>query len=111
LEAFQDETDANQACNKLIKAYEKGIKKLSKTFTPSRRNNPIKPWVTPALLCSINTKNKLYAKYIRNKILLNENKYKMYRNMLCNVLRDAKRLYYKRAFQDSKGDGKKHGSI
>ena len=78
-----------------------------KTFKPKRRKNPIKPWISPAVLWSINKKTKLYQKYQHKRSLVNENKYKKYRNVLTNVLRDAKRLYFERKFAESKNDGKK----
>ena len=53
---FQIHQDANSACDQLIEAYQSGLSKFSKQFKPSRRKTPIKPWVTPAILCSINRK-------------------------------------------------------
>ena len=91
----------------MTNAYKDGILKFSKTFKPKRRKNPIKPWISPAILCSINKKTKLYQKYQHKRSLVNENKYKKYRNVLTNVLRDAKRLYFERKFAESKNDGKK----
>ena len=56
---FSELTDPNQACNEIISVYTEGIQKFSKTFTPSRRKTPQKPWITPGLLSCINRKNKL----------------------------------------------------
>ena len=63
LQHFQNNTDANVACKQLTAAHEEGIKLFSKTFTPSRTQTAIKPWITPGLLCSINMKNKMYRKF------------------------------------------------
>ena len=38
--------------------------------------------------------------------MLNENEYKRYRNLLASVLREAKRLHFKKLFNDSRGNGK-----
>ena len=106
LQNFQNNIDPNIACNQLIQAYEDGIEKYSKTYKPCRRKTPIKPWITPGLLCSINMKNKLYKKALRNKNIANENKYKQYRNMLINIIRDAKKQYISNALEENKNDGK-----
>ena len=106
LEHFQKNRDANVACKELIQAYSDGIKLFSKSFTPCRRKTPIKPWVTPGLLCSINTKNKLYKKLLRNANITNETNYKRYRNILVYLIRDAKKKYIRESLEGSKNDSK-----
>jgi len=106
LELFHENNDANVACNQLIKAYVDGIKLFSKSYTPCRRKTPIKPWITPGLLCSINTKNKLYKKLLRNASIANENSYKRYRNILVYLIRDAKKSYIKQSLEESRNDSK-----
>ena len=103
---FQNNTDANVACDQLIKAYEDGIKHFSKTYKPSRRKTPMKPWITPGLLCSINMKNKLYKKVLKNMNISNERKYKKYRNVLVNLIREAKKIYIQKSLEDNKNDSK-----
>lgn len=107
LRSFQLITNPNEACTELTGAYVDGIKLLSKTIKYSRRKSPLKPWITPSVLCSINRKTKLYKKFILKKTPESENKYKRYRNILTHVLRDAKRLYYCSHFQLNKNNGKK----
>ena len=97
LKRFQNNTDANVACNQIVQAYEDGINKFSKTYIPSRRKTPIKPWITAGLLCSINMKNKLYKKFLRSMSTANENKYKTYRNILTNLMKDAKKAYIQKS--------------
>ena len=106
LQNFFTITDPNEACEKLINAYEEGINKFSKSFKPCRRKTPLKPWITPNILCSINYKNKLYKRFVRNRNLQNEQKYKEYRNTLTKVIRESKRLYFLKVFEDSKKDSK-----
>ena len=91
----------------LIQAYTDGIAKFSKTFRPSRRNTPFKPWISPSILCCINRKNKLYKKCISKPTNQRETRYKQYRNILTGIIRDAKKSYFEKAFEDSKHDGKK----
>lgn len=108
LRNFQSITDPHEACENLIQAYENGIAELSRKFKYSRRNTPFKPWITPAILCCINRKNKLYKKFVNKRTIHNETKYKQYRNILTGIIRDAKRIYFKKAFEECKGDGKKN---
>ena len=103
---FQSISDPNVACDVLLRTFEEGIDKFSKTYLPSRRKTPMKPWLSSSILCSINHKNRLYKKFIRSPSLLNENNYKHYRNMLTNIIREAKRLYFQKSFSDNIGNGK-----
>ena len=62
LQNYQMITDPNEACNILTQSYMDGIAKFSKLFKYSRRSTPLKPWITPGILCCINRKSKLYKK-------------------------------------------------
>ena len=73
LQNFDENIDANVACDQLITTYMDGINIFSKTYKQSRRKTPIKPWITPGILCSINTKNKLYKKLVCNKTEFKKN--------------------------------------
>ena len=107
LQNFQKHIDANEACNELLQCYIDGIDKYSKTKRSSTRTTAVKPWVSPALLCSINKKNKLYKKLLKNPSDKNEKSYKQFRNTLTKIMREAKRMYYEKSFMDSKDDSKK----
>ena len=104
---FQRNTDANVASEQLVKAYKDGINAFSKTYKPSRRKSSIKPWITVGILSAINTKTKLYNKFIRRRNAQNENKYKNYRNILVQLIRNAKTLYFKGMLEENKQNGKK----
>ena len=106
LDNFQSITDPNQACDVLLNTFIEGIHKFSKTVRPCRRKIPLKPWISPGILCSINRKNKLYKKYISRNNEIYKNEYQRYRNVLTRVLREAKRLYFQKSFEASKGNGK-----
>jgi len=106
LHNFQNHTDANEACNELIQSYMEGIGKYSKIVKSSSRKTAVKPWITPALLCSINHKNKLYKKLLKCPNVKNANNYKQYINILTNLLRDAKRLFYEKSFEENKNDSR-----
>ena len=83
-----------------------GIAKCSKVVKSSSRKTPMKPWVTPGLLCSINNKNRLYRKSLLSSGIENEIKYKKYRNMLTNILRDSKRAYHQKCFEEKQNDSR-----
>ena len=110
LQNYQMITDPNEACNILTQSYMDGIAKFSKLFKYSRRSTPLKPWITPGILCCINRKSKSYKKMLKNSSVENEIKYKQYRNILTNVLRDAKKFYFQKSFEENKYNGKKHGN-
>ena len=107
LQDFDNNTDANTACDALTEAYADGIQQCSKSSKNSRRKTPMKPWISPGILCCINRKNKLYKNFIKNSSIQNETKYKQYKNILTNMIRDAKKRYFERSFEEHKSDGKK----
>ena len=64
-----------------------------------------KPWMTKAILKSVNKKHKLYSKLkTANFQQKYEEEYKRYRNVLTAVLRNAKRQYYSNLFFTNKND-------
>ena len=80
-----------------------------KTITIGRKKNaPRKPWVTPSIVKSIRKKHKLYSAYrTSNFDEVHAKKYKKYRNILGTVLKNAKRMYYSKLFDDNKNDSGK----
>ena len=107
LQNFQKHKNANEACCELIGCYMEGIDKYSKNIQTSSRNMALKPWVTPALLCSINKKNKLYKKFLRHPNVENSKRYRQFRNILTKLTRESKRLYYEKSFEETKNNSKK----
>ena len=81
--------DAYKRCFPL-KTKQVGLKRLQK------------PWLTPAILKSIKTKSnyfKLYKLGLISKQVNNQ-----YRNKLTTIIRQAKELYYRRAFENCRND-------
>ena len=68
----------------------------------------LKPWFTPALLKSIQTKNKIFKRLPKNSenLVLTE-KYKAYQNALNRLLRLAKRNYNHSILNEHKGNSQK----
>lgn len=86
-------TDPNEACEKIILAYSSGISRYSFTYIPSRKNTPIKPWITPGILSSINRKNELFILKSNSPSSSNINEYRRYRNVLVGVMRESKKAF------------------
>ena len=51
-----------------------------------------KPWITPGIQCSIKVKNKLFSQG-------DADKYRYYRNKICQLIRISKKLYYNHYFE------------
>ena len=64
-----------------------------KTIKISNHKTPRKLWVTPGILKSIRTKDKLYKKYITKPTSENKINNTTFRNLLNNFLRTSKKLY------------------
>ena len=77
------------------------IKSFKNKYSQAR-----KPWVTPGILKSINTRDILQKKYLRSRTpALKQQKhtsYKKYKNLLLKVMRKSKNEYYKTYFNDHK---------
>lgn len=72
-----------------------------------KRNIPKKPWVTKGLIKSIQTKDKLYKKYINKPTPNNKLKYTKYRNHLNQLLRYSKKNYISSEIEMHKHNMKK----
>ena len=70
-----------------------------------------KPWLTSALKQSIRKKNRLYAKFKRIQCSYNECHYKMYRNQLSSLLKNAEKTYYADLPESNKSNLKKTWNI
>jgi len=81
------------------------IKKLSK----AKHILSHKPWITPCLLQSIKTKNKLYRALVRSGFSSQKAhaKYKKYRNKVTHLLEMSKRNYYQSQFLSCRNDSGK----
>ena len=77
------------------------IKAFKQKYTQAR-----KPWITPGILKSINTRDQLQKKYLRSRTpALKQEKhktFKKYKNLLLKIMRQSKSEYYKKFFNDHK---------
>ena len=106
LQNFEQESCPDAMANKLINTYNKGITHFSYIKHNSRKHTPRMPWISPAILHSISHKNKLFKDKLRQPSLENITKYNKYKNTLTNIIRLAKKNYYKREFDKNSGNTK-----
>ena len=107
LAGFETVRDPETACDKLIHAYTSGIKKYSFQHTPNRKNSPIKPWISPSILASIDNRCRLFKAKQLVPSQENKNKYMNYRNILNTVIRNAKQHYIQNQLEASKHDARR----
>ena len=62
------------------------------------------PWITKGLQNACKKKNTLYRDFIRHRTKDAENKYKVYKNKLINIIRISKKEYYKKILDDNKNN-------
>ena len=102
------------SANKLFDNFISIFTEVVNLFAPKRnatrkeKKLKLKPWLTPGLLKSIQTKNKMFKrlhKYSDN--LVSSEKYKAYRNALNQLLRLAKQNYYHSVLSEHKGNSQK----
>ena len=68
----------------------------------------VKPWMTPAILQSINQKNKLFGEKLKDPSAYNVTKYNSFRNCLNKTIFNAKKLYYKEELSRHQHNPKKN---
>ena len=59
-----------------------------------RSGNRPKPWLTKGLINACRKKNSLYILFLRTKLQADEQKYKIYKNKLTKIMRNAEKSYY-----------------
>ena len=97
LNTFHEIRDPEHACEMLSSTIQTEVEFLSFTST-HRKTSPIQPWVTSAILRSINTRNKLLKQFLKQRNSENELKFKRYRNVLRLTMRHAKTRYFQNQF-------------
>ena len=78
-----------------------------KKYKCNNRKDPKFPWISKGLLKSINTKNKLYKKYVMKPCEKSKNRFKKYRNKLNALIKKSKKDYYDGRFNTFKNDMRK----
>ena len=101
------ETDPELIAAQIIAAYQEGLAEFSFAKPQNRKTSPRKPWITPAILASINRKNELFYLKLKKPTQENIANYSTYRNILKMVLKSAKQQYYAKEFRKNHGNSKK----
>ena len=107
LQKFSQVTDPNTASNMLIDAYSSGIRMFSTKVKCTRKSKAIKPWITPAILTSINRRVFLYKEKNKNPTIENKLAYNRHRNYLNIIIKVAKKTYFQNQFKENKSNSKK----
>ena len=107
LENILQENDPDLIAERIIKAYHDGIEKYSYKQSNNRKVSPRKPWISPAILASINRKNDLYRAKLKHPCQDNNERYHTYRNILKTVLKKAKKMFYENKFNENRNNPKK----
>ena len=107
LNAYEEIEDPEIACSTLISAYQSGIQKFSITITHTRKTAALKPWITPAILASINRRHQLFLEKTKTPSADLKRKYNSYRNILNDILRLAKKKYIQDQLEMHKSNSKK----
>ena len=107
LHNFCEITDPDDAAHCLVTAYTSGIDIFSYNKRCTRKNKAIKPWISSAILTSLNRRNVLFK--ARNKNPTTENKiaYIRHRNCLNEIIREAKKMYFQQQLIINKSNSKK----
>ena len=100
LNNFYQVQDAEQAFSMLQDALTDEINQFS-IKKPSRKTVPIQPWISYDLLSRINRKNELYKKYMLAPTHENHLIFKRHRNELTFLIREAKKAYFDRKFEET----------
>ena len=106
--------------NSIDEAYDLFLQKYTDAINESmpvrnvkfnRKKHKICPWITSGIIKSINTKNKLYQQYQKTKEAnakaMRMSNYKNYRNYLNKIIRQAKKVYMEKIFNNSIFDSKR----
>ena len=107
LRNFETITDPDIASETFVNAYISGIEKFSVKHKANRKVMALKPWVTPAILSSINRRNKLFVKKQKHPSQENIEEYSKYRNVLNAIIRGAKKMYIQQELNANKNNSKK----
>ncbi len=104
-----EDADANECYNKFVntltKLYDECIP--VRKYKCKNKTEPRCPWISRGLLKSINTKNKLYKKYMQKPSEERFNAFKRYRNKLNTLIRKSKKEYYNKRFESVKNNLRK----
>lgn len=107
IDDMKDSEDPNVIASNMTSILNKGVNRFSTDRKGSRRKCPHKPYITNIILDQINTKNKLYKKFLSNPSPENETIYKDFKNNLTYIIRKAHKDYVQKQLDNHKEEPKK----
>ena len=108
---FDSHVDVNTAAAHFMDTIADNMNKFFPSKRYLRKTTPKNPWMTNGILVSINVKNKLYTTYLHERTSESQQRFKRYRNVLIDAIREAKKNYYQKSLTKCKGDGKETWKI
>ena len=111
-----DLTDHNwdnvRQCESANDAYDSFINTVQECFdincplrkTKAKHTFINKPWLTKGLVNACKKQKTLYKRFLKNKTIENESKYKVYKNKLTSVKRFCEKVYYSSLIENNKND-------
>lgn len=101
--------NANDAATTLVNILHELIDSNSKTIKITKRNKPIKPWITSGVIKSIRKRDRLH-KLLKSSPDEDEEeairKYKIYRNICNNIIKNLKTKYFEQKLKTHAKDTK-----
>nr|CAH7721011.1 unnamed protein product [Callosobruchus chinensis] len=95
--------DVNIATSNFVQKLQFFIQKNTQTVRKTRRKDPLKPWITKAILRCINKKNQLYQEHLKQPQNIDmKNSYVDYKNQLEKDIKKAKKSYTKTLIDKNK---------
>ena len=106
-EEVYSQEDANLCYNAFLHTFKSLLDKHCpmsvKHFKKGRKQ---KPWLTKGLINACKKKNAMYLTFVRSKSQTDEQKYKVYKNKLTKILKNAERSYYNEQLMKQKNNMK-----
>lgn len=104
-----DADEINSATDYFLEGFHAALDESCPRVKKRKRkyNQPIQPWISPALLTSIKHKNNLYKTLISFESEENRRTFKNYKNLLSKIIRNAKMKFYFDSFNEVSKSPKK----
>ena len=103
-------SDVNEAFGNFVDIFKSTIEQYCPPVHPKLKRLKY-PWITPGLIKSLKTKNKLYRKFLKNPSEDNRIKYTKHKNYFTFLKREAEKRYIANQFNENKKDLKKNLEI
>ena len=99
------ENDVNVCYDSFLETVESALDQIcpmdKKEFKCKLQN---KPWLTKSLINACKKKNAMYTTFIETKLKSDEDKYKIYKNKLTKILRNAEKSFYNEQITNQKNN-------